>query len=206
MVIREGRMGEGTVRESGMDMDTLLYLTWRSNKDLLDSTGNSAQYSVISLWFPGGRMGEGIARESGHGHAPCCIKHGEPARTCWTAQGTLLSVMWQPGWEGSLGETGYVCMCGWVPLLPAWDYHSIGNQPWKTVKVIVAQSCPTLCSSVDCSPPGSSVPGILQARVLEWAAMPSSRGSSWPRGLLLCRQILYCLSHHIPTPNKKFFF
>ena len=45
MVIREGRMGEGTVRESGMDMDTLLYLTWRSNKDLLDSTGNSAQYS-----------------------------------------------------------------------------------------------------------------------------------------------------------------
>ena len=107
-----GRIGEGIVREFGMDMDTLLYLTWRSNKDLLDSTGNSAQYSVISLWFPGGRMGEGIARESGHGHAPCCIKHGEPARTCWTAQGTLLSVMWQPGWEGSLGETGYVCMCG----------------------------------------------------------------------------------------------
>ena len=58
-------MGEGTVRESGMDMDTLLYLTWRSNKDLLDSTGNSAQYSVISLWFPGGRMGEGTVREFG---------------------------------------------------------------------------------------------------------------------------------------------
>ena len=58
-------MGEGIVSESGMDMDTLLYLTWRTSKDLLDSTGNSAQYSVITLWFPGGRMGEGIVRESG---------------------------------------------------------------------------------------------------------------------------------------------
>ena len=56
-------MGEGTVRESGMDMDTLLYLTWRTSKDLLDSTGNSAQYSVISLWSPGGRMGKGIVKE-----------------------------------------------------------------------------------------------------------------------------------------------
>ena len=48
-----------------MDMYTPLYLTWRTNKDLLDSTGNSAQSSVITLWFPGGRMGEGIVRESG---------------------------------------------------------------------------------------------------------------------------------------------
>ena len=43
------------------------------------------------------------------------------------------------------------------------------------------QSYPTLCDSVDCSPPDSSVHGILQARVLKWVAMPSSRGSSWPR-------------------------
>ena len=38
-----------------------------------------------------------------------------------------------------------------------------------------------LCDPMDCSPPGSSVHGILQARILEWAAMLSSRGSSWPR-------------------------
>ena len=44
-----------------------------------------------------------------------------------------------------------------------------------------AQSCLTLCSSMDCSLLGSPVHGILQARILEWAAMPSSRGSSWPR-------------------------
>ena len=52
------------------------------------------------------------------------------------------------------------------------------------------------------SPPGSSVHGILQARILEWAAMPSSRGSSWPRdwtwvscSSFIGRQVLYTLSH-----------
>ena len=54
------------------------------------------------------------------------------------------------------------------------NYHS-------KFKVLVAQSCPTLCDPMDCSPPGSSVHGILQARILEWIAMPSSRVSSWPR-------------------------
>ena len=48
------------------------------------------------------------------------------------------------------------------------------------VKVLVTQSCLTLCNPkeyMDCSPPGSSAHGILQARVLEWVAIPSSRGS-----------------------------
>ena len=43
------------------------------------------------------------------------------------------------------------------------------------------QSCPTLCNPMDHSPPGSSVQGILQARILEWVAMPFSRWSSQPR-------------------------
>ena len=47
--------------------------------------------------------------------------------------------------------------------------------------VLVAQLCPTLCDSVDCRPPGFSVHGILQARILEWVAVPPSRGSSQPR-------------------------
>ena len=42
------------------------------------------------------------------------------------------------------------------------------------------QSCLTLCGPMDCSLPGSSVHGILQTRILEWVAMPSSRGSSRP--------------------------
>ena len=53
---------------------------------------------------------------------------------------------------------GYVCMC----------------------VCVCAQSCLTLCDPIDCSPPGSSVHGILQVRVLEWVAMPSSRGSPNP--------------------------
>ena len=46
---------------------------------------------------------------------------------------------------------------------------------------LVAQTCPTLCNPMDCSLPGSSVQGVLQARILEWVAIPSSRGSSQPR-------------------------
>ena len=45
----------------------------------------------------------------------------------------------------------------------------------------VAQSCPTLCDPIDCRAPGSSVPGIFQAIVLEWIAISFSRGSSQPR-------------------------
>ena len=43
---------------------------------------------------------------------------------------------------------------------------------------LVTKSCPTLCDPMDCSPPGSSVHGILQARILEWVAISFSRGSS----------------------------
>ena len=57
---------------------------------------------------------------------------------------------------------------------------------------------PTVCDPVDCSPPGSSVHGTLQARILEWVAMPSSRTSSWyrdrtPVSCVSCigRRILY---------------
>ena len=59
----------------------------------------------------------------------------------------------------------------------------------------VAQSCPTLCDPVDCSPPSSSVHGILQARVLEWVAISFSRGFSQPRDQTYVSHIPYCLSH-----------
>ena len=51
---------------------------------------------------------------------------------------------------------------------------------WK-VKMLVAQLCPALCDPMDCSLPGSSVHGILQARTLEWVAISSSREPSQPR-------------------------
>ena len=56
-MVPKGKDREGIVRESGMDMDTLLDLTWRTNRDLLDSTGDSAQSSVITLWSLEGRDG-----------------------------------------------------------------------------------------------------------------------------------------------------
>ena len=52
---------------------------------------------------------------------------------------------------------------------------------FEKVKVLVTQSCPILCNLLDYSPPASSVHGILQARILEWVAIPFFRGSSWPR-------------------------
>ena len=48
----------------------------------------------------------------------------------------------------------------------------------RKVKLLVTQSCQTLCDPMDCSPPGSFVCGILQARILEWVAIPFFRGSS----------------------------
>ena len=64
------------------------------------------------------------------------------------------------------------------------------------VCVLVTQSCSTLYNPMDCGPPGFSVHGILQARILEWIAIPFSRGSSQPRDqTLVRRQILYRLSY-----------
>ena len=74
------------------------------------------------------------------------------------------------------------------------------------MKGLLAQSGLTLCDPVDRSLPGSSVHGILQSRILEWVAIPFSRGwifltQGSNLGLLNCRQILYQLSHQgSPTP------
>ena len=51
----------------------------------------------------------------------------------------------------------------------------------KEVRVMCALSCLTLCNPVDCSPPGSSVHGIVQTRLWKWIAISLSRRSSWPR-------------------------
>ena len=47
--------------------------------------------------------------------------------------------------------------------------------------LLATQSCLTFCDPMDYSPPGFSVHGILQARILQWVAIPFSKGSSWPR-------------------------
>ena len=71
-----------------------------------------------------------------------------------------------------------------------------------------------LCNTMDYSPPGSSIHGILQARILEWVAMPSSRKPSWPRDgthvsyvSYIGKWVLYCWHHlgegHHPSPVAK---
>ena len=52
---------------------------------------------------------------------------------------------------------------------------------YMKMKVLVIQSCPTLCDSMDCSLPVSSVLGIFQARIMEWVAISFSRRSPQPR-------------------------
>ena len=70
------------------------------------------------------------------------------------------------------------------------------------------QSCPILCNPMNWSLPGLSVHGILQARILEWVAMPSSRGSSRPRDQIWDSHVScigrQTLSHwsHLGSPNK----
>ena len=75
----------------------------------------------------------------------------------------------------------------------------------KSVKVLVVQSCLTLCDPMDCSQPGSFVHGILQTRTLEGVAIPFSRGSSRDRTpvCLQCRQILYIWARREAHPKKS---
>ena len=95
----------------------------------------------------------------------------------------------------------YFCLLG--SLEPVWNLWQVSGAPkgrrcglrflWLPVPVLsgfflavhmcvlVAQSCRTVCGPMDYSPPGSSVHGILQTRILEWVAVSFSRGSSQPR-------------------------
>ena len=98
---------------------------------------------------------------------------------CWWGTGILSYFRrqrgipwWSSGWDSVLS------------LPRAWVLSQVGKL--RSCKLYMCaksvQSCLTLCDPMEYSPPGSSVHGILQARVLEWVAMPSSRGSSQPRG------------------------
>ena len=140
-----------------MDTDILLYFKGITNKDLLSSTGNSAQSSVITLWSPGGRMGEGIVREFG------------------MDMDTLLYLTWRSNKE-LLSRTGSSAQCH----VAAWMGGEFGgrrdtcmaeslHRPPETVTTPLIsrtcvhtkslQPCLTPCDPMDHSPTGSSVHG-----------------------------------------------
>ena len=87
----------------------------------------------------------------------------------------------------------FMCMCSQLTrVLPSSPERTLSFKDQRDLSlfskvwfaracVLVTQSCPTLGDPMYCSPPGSSVHGILQARILEWVAIPFFTGSSWPR-------------------------
>ena len=122
-------------------------------------------------------------------------------RTYCIAQGTLPSALWRPKWEGNSKKGIYV----YLRLIHFAPQQKLTQHCKATMPACsVAQSCLTLCNPTECSPPGSSVHGILQERILHWVAISLSRGSSLPRNWtwISCigRQILY---HWANTPKKK---
>ena len=92
----------------------------------------------------------------------------------------MLCLFPDPGCPVNGGFTGWVCC---LTQLYQWMViHFLqGSLPRKNVKVLVTQSCLTLYNPIDYSPPGSSVHGILQTRIVKWVAIPFSRGFSQSR-------------------------
>ena len=88
-----------------------------------------------------------------------------------------------------------ICECRTIPA----SY----NKSYLILLCVCVQSCPTLCSPMDCSLPGSSIRGILQARILGWAAISSPREPSqprdWTRVSCTARQILHSTQRLNPS-------
>ena len=117
-----------------------------------------------------------------------------------TSQGLLVS-------ESLLERWWEFC---WSPLRKhrlrsshSWEFL-LARKPWAWFHAKPLQSCLTMCDPMDCSLSGSSVCGILQAKILEWVAMPSSKGSYRPRD----RTWVSCLLHWqtvslLPAPPGK---
>ena len=152
----QGERGEGIVRELGMDMYMLLYLKWITNKGLLNSTGNSAQY-YVAAWM-GGEFGE-MDVSICMAESLCCSPETITTLSINSfVVATHSSVLaWRtPGTEEPGG-------------LPSVGSHSIRHD-WSDLAA--AAAAVAVCDPMDYSPPESSVHGILQAQMLEWVAVP----------------------------------
>ena len=83
-------------------------------------------------------------------------------------------------------------------MIPPLAWLSLVSEVSRKGKVLVVHSCLTLCDSMDCSLPGSSVHGTLQVRILEWVAIRFSRGSSQPCD----RTQVSCIAGRSEPPGK----
>ena len=86
-------------------------------------------------------------------------------------------------WLSCLPQTPH-CVPPSMPPIPRQPFGCLVSMDLPIPDAAAAaakllQSCPTLCNPIDCSPPGSAIPGILQARTLEWVAMSFSNAWQW---------------------------
>ena len=117
--------------------------------------------------------GEKCPLTPGHLWRPCSTVATTSVGECWSI---LSGCSQQP--TATSGE--YYLLCSLK--LPRKEAHLSREKIQSTlVRAKSLQSRPTLCDPMDCSPPGFSDHGTLQARILAWVGISSSRGSSWPR-------------------------
>ena len=155
-----------------------------------------------------------------------CIQslgHEDPLEKEMAPHSCILA--WRIPWTGPMGYSSWICkesdtaqqvtlslsffhkMC----ILHIYIYAYTHVYSYKYMRAymcvcihvcVSVQSCLTLCCSTDCSPPGSTVHGTSQTRILEWVAIFYSRGSSWPRDWTPV-SCVYCTSrwiiYHCPT-------
>ena len=156
------------------------FLLWGSNL-------HPALFSMVLFSFP--LLTGPLAASVGVIHAPFVLKQKMPLNwgflsyggVCYPDRFSLLGfvsqveVLWASIWHTSSSNSFITCP-DFVCLSLAESAELVG---------LILSACllswVSVCNPMDCSPPGSSVHEILQARILEWVAMPSSRGSSWPR-------------------------
>ena len=136
--------------------------------------------------------------------------HGVPkSRTQlsnWHTQGrgasNLLSDLLKPAKLSKRSSTDitYNCclLCGFLVSMRL--YKAVTSMCPRRHHVKLLQSCPSLCDPMECSPPGSSVHGILQGRILQWVAISFSRGTFLT---LRSKLSLFCLLQNFPCFKKK---
>ena len=134
----------------------------------------------------------------------CILSHVQLFATPWTVR-----PLGSSDFPGKTTGVGYHFLLQGIFLTQGSNSHLLHRQGGSLplshlkVKVLVAQSCLTFCDPRDCGPPGPSVHGILQARILEWVAIPYSSWSSpsrdWTWVSCSGRQILYHLTYQGST-------
>ena len=109
-----------------------------------------------------------------------------------SVQGTCKSLLQHPSSKASILRCSAFFIVQLSHLYTTTQKIMALHMDYICVRAKLLQLCPALCGPMHCSPPGSSVLGILQERVLEWAAVPSSRGSSkpWDETLISLLQLL----------------